>query len=272
MKRLCVVAALGALALLVLHHYTPLQPASVAAWAGIVLALMGFSGLIRPWFGPRWAAAATLLGALALGAFALSWPVAPHHVASASTLLDSVMPDFDFDEHHEVLIQAPPERVMAEVRASTFNDIGAMDTLMRLRALAFGRRLPARRANPPALTAMTRPGAGFVYLADTPTEIVLGMAGQPWANQNAANVRDAASWRAFHDPRSIRVAFNLRATPAPGGTLLTTDTRIEATDAGARRLMARYWRLVYPGSGIIRHMWLDAIAARALTPAAPRQP
>jgi hypothetical protein len=38
-----------------------------------------------------------------------------------------------------------------------------------------------------------------------------------------------------------------------------------ANSSGARRRFAVYWRLIYPGSAIIRRMWLGAIERRALT-------
>jgi hypothetical protein len=271
MKPLLVLAALAALTLGALHYYAPLQAGSVCAWTGVLLALGGLLNLARPW---RWlgirtrlVAAGVALAGLALVAFALSWPVERRHVPAQVSQLDAVMAEFDFDEHHEVLVAAPPERVMAAVRASTESDIAIADALMRVRAFAYGKRLPpadARVAERPILDQMTRPGGGFVRILDTPTEIVAGMAGRPWANQGGRGVHDADTWRAFHEAGSIRVAFNLRAEAAGNGqTRLLTETRIQATDDDARRRMARYWRLIYPGSGIIRRVWLNAIAARA---------
>jgi hypothetical protein len=52
----------------------------------------------------------------------------------------------------------------------------------------------------------------------------------------------------------------------PGRTRLTTETRIFATDATTRRLFTPYWRLIYPGSSIIRASWLRAIKRRAEIP------
>jgi hypothetical protein len=48
-----------------------------------------------------------------------------------------------------------------------------------------------------------------------------------------------------------------------GGAWVRTETRVAATDAGSRRRFARYWRLIYPGSALIRRMWLRAIRKRA---------
>jgi hypothetical protein len=36
-----------------------------------------------------------------------------------------------------------------------------------------------------------------------------------------------------------------------------------ATDASTRRPFALDWRVIYPGSALIRRMWLRAIARRA---------
>lgn len=49
-----------------------------------------------------------------------------------------------------------------------------------------------------------------------------------------------------------------------GNCRVRTETRVFATDAAARRRFATYWRLIYPGSSVIRHMWLRAIRMRAM--------
>jgi hypothetical protein len=48
-----------------------------------------------------------------------------------------------------------------------------------------------------------------------------------------------------------------------GWSRVTTETRILATDASARRAFGIYWRVIYPGSAIIRSMWLREIKRRA---------
>ena len=58
--------------------------------------------------------------------------------------------------------------------------------------------------------------------------------------------------------------MNFHVEDAGGGrSRLVTQTRIAASDARAERLFARYWRLIYPGSALIRWSWLRAIKARA---------
>ena len=59
-------------------------------------------------------------------------------------------------------------------------------------------------------------------------------------------------------------AINFRLEDAGNGeTLLTTETRVYATDDSARKRFAAYWRVIYPGSALIRVMWLRAIRDRA---------
>ena len=42
-----------------------------------------------------------------------------------------------------------------------------------------------------------------------------------------------------------------------------TETRVATSDERSERVFARYWRVIYPGSALIRRNWLRAIKARA---------
>ena len=58
--------------------------------------------------------------------------------------------------------------------------------------------------------------------------------------------------------------MNFRLVPdGRGGSVLSTETRVFAPDAGTRRELATYWRVIHPGSALIRRGWLDAIRQRA---------
>ena len=73
----------------------------------------------------------------------------------------------------------------------------------------------------------------------------------------------ADEFAAFREPGYAKAVFNMHAQPSPGGTLLTTETRIQGTDDQARRSFRRYWLVVHPGSAVIRRAWLRAIRRRA---------
>jgi hypothetical protein len=58
--------------------------------------------------------------------------------------------------------------------------------------------------------------------------------------------------------------MNFVVTPdGPNASTVSTETRVFASNAAARRQFAAYWRVIYPGSALIRRMWLRAIARRA---------
>jgi hypothetical protein len=71
-------------------------------------------------------------------------------------------------------------------------------------------------------------------------------------------------FKALHAPGFALAAINFRVEDtAKGDALLTTETRVYATDSSTKRKFATYWRVIYPGSALIRVMWLRAIRHRA---------
>jgi hypothetical protein len=97
-------------------------------------------------------------------------------------------------------------------------------------------------------------------------EIVLGtlVAAPPGWRPNKEKKPAPEDFKALHAPGFALAAMNFRVEDAgKGETLLTTETRVYATDASVRRKFAAYWRTIYPGSALIRVMWLRAIRHRA---------
>ncbi len=60
-----------------------------------------------------------------------------------------------------------------------------------------------------------------------------------------------------------KAVWDFRLTPEAGGTRLSTETRINCTDAASRRRFRLYWRIVGPFSGLIRIALLRAVARAA---------
>jgi hypothetical protein len=121
------------------------------------------------------------------------------------------------------------------------------------------------RADGPLLDGVL--ALGFVLLDELPGEqIVLGVAGRPWRPRGDGldDLDGPGAFGAYDRPGSIRAAWDFVLAPgARGGTLLSTETRIAGTDAVGTRTFRRYWRLVMPGSALIRRDMLRAVAARA---------
>ena len=177
--------------------------------------------------------------------------------------LDEFMPVYDFNEVHSTQVAAPPDEVMAAVRSLRARDVPVLVALMAIRSVPGrlrGRRPPRREGT--ILESFL--SGGFITLAEPPGELVVGAVGR--FGRASGNIRrvEAAAFVPFDEPGYAKAAFNMHAQAQPGGTtLLTTETRIQGTDATARRSFGRYWRLIHPGSAAIRLAWLRAIRRRA---------
>jgi hypothetical protein len=74
---------------------------------------------------------------------------------------------------------------------------------------------------------------------------------------------DAAALRAWDAPGWVKVAMDFRLVPTRGGTELSSETRVAATDDASRAAFARYWRVIRHGSTAVRWEVLTAVELRA---------
>ncbi len=86
--------------------------------------------------------------------------------------------------------------------------------------------------------------------------------GQEAAPKVRAPGADREAFTAFEEPGYAKAAMSMLVRAEGRGCRLITETRIRTTDAGAARSFRRYWRLVRPGSGLIRRSWLAAVRRR----------
>lgn len=249
-------AAIALTAVLLFNYWASFQPLSTLAYCGIVLALGGLANLVFPFrflgIRKRAIGGVILAGGLGLAVAALLWPPSTMRVAQHRTHLDDILPEYQFNERHVKSIHARPEQVMQAVRQSTLGDLKSLVTLMRIRAAAL--RTPYQQLgfeNERVLDALYAQGKGYVPLGGTEHEIVMG-----------------------HVPGGpVRIAFNFSVEDAGGGwSSISTETRVLALDASSRRIMALYWRLIVPGSGLLRRQWLEGIKKRAENASDQNQP
>ena len=251
-------------------RFGALQWPSVLVYSGIVAFLGGVVSALAPprWFGFSRRFQAPLAGAFVGAVLFVAgwyWPVGAFDTPSPATRLDAFMPDYNFRERHEILIQAPPDRVRAALDRVAWADIGVMETLGRVRAVAMGGSARGGLSPTPIVDSVKSPRSGFFLLDDTPREFVFGLAGQPW--NNAAVRLTAAEFRTWGKPGSIKVAANFLIEGAGNDrSRVVTETRIVACDAGSGKKMAQYWALIYPGSGMVRRSLLEAVRVRAEKP------
>ena len=179
--------------------------------------------------------------------------------ASGATLLDQLMPVFEFGHCHTIIVEAAVRMVAAGIEAYRLDQSFLVRLLFRLRGLG-----PA-----PGTLRGSLINRGFTLLAEeSGREVVVGIAGRFWALNERANLvatPDAAAFVAFDRPGFAKAAMSIRFDAlVDGGTRLGTETRVRCTDAGARRRFALYWAVVGPFSAWIRQDLLRAIAARAV--------
>jgi hypothetical protein len=174
-------------------------------------------------------------------------------------MLDDFLPRYDVHEVHSTSISAPPEAVLAAIREVTAREVPLMVVLMALRA---GPRLRRLSVAGTILSGFER--AGFVPLHDGPEGLAYGGVGRFWRPSGGLRRVEASGFATFDEPGHAKAGFSFEVEPQGGErTLLTTETRVLATDEAARRSFRRYWRLIYPGSAAIRIAWLRAIRRRA---------
>jgi hypothetical protein len=265
---LALVAVVAVACVAFVLHYVPFYAPSYLAWAGIAAALVGLVSLVRPLLvlgvRTRRRALAVALFGVGVAVAALLWPAPVTRSARPHQRLDDFLPEYQFSEYHETHVRAPVEAVVKAVREVSLADMPAAVWLLRIRAAAGGRfswRAPDPR---PFLERMVQPGSGFLALeVDDPGELVYGMVG--FVHKPPPPVATPEQFVAFTEPGGIRVAFNLRVIPEADGVVrVSTVTRCLANGDEARRTFAGYWRIIYPGSAIIRRVWLNAIVARAV--------
>lgn len=158
--------------------------------------------------------------------------------------LDDALPQFDVNEVHSVSLPCDPERALELALSAPAVPDRFVAALFRARGLPLDTTIQQLFGR-----------MGFDTLAHTPTEAVFAASGTPW--RPSRGLRPFAAAR----PGTVRVAADIRAIPAVGGCVLSTETRVVAVDAKARRAFRRYWLVVGPFSGLIRRRWLQRVEA-----------
>lgn len=247
------------------NYWASYQPLSTLAYTGIVWALFGLANLALPFrflgIRKRAIGAVVLGGGVVLGVTALLWPASMTHVAQHRTQLDDVMPEYQFSERHSQRVHARPEQAMEAIRQSTLGDLKSYVTLMRIRGAALRRPFhdPGSFQDERVLDVLS---AGFISLGGTEHEIVMGGVGN--ARYRQPQVKNLQEFAAYGQEGGVKVAFNLNVEDAGDGwSTVSTETRVLALDDFSRRIMSRYWRLIVPGSGLLRRQWLEGIKKRA---------
>jgi len=239
-------------------------------YGGFSLFLVGCASLVRPlvWLGisNRGGSMLVLISGLLLMMLGLALPATEKKSASSDSQLNQFIPVYQFHEFHSLRMNGNADQVYRAIKGVTADEISLFRSLTWIRRC--GRALPAGILNvpkgQPILELAVR--TSFQLLAEEPgQEIVLGTLVIAPPGSQRSNI-DFKTQRA---PGYALAAINFRVNDSGHGqSLVSTETRVYATDAQSRRKFARYWRVIYPGSAMIRRMWLRAIQRRAEKPTA----
>jgi len=183
-------------------------------------------------------------------------------------LIDACMPEYDVSERHHTRVAASREATYAALWTANLANAPIARTLLALRALpaALGhgvtgvRTLWGRGSEP--ITLATFQKRGFQVLAELPpTELVMGLEGQFWRPTGGPYTPLPTAFRSQPPaPGTARGVLNFHLRALAGDiTELTTETRVQCADAGARRRFLPYWYAIRPASGMIRHAMLREV-------------
>ena len=243
---------------------------SYLVYLGSALFLAGLISLIRPlrFLAIRnrgWALAIAGMGLLvSLGA--LLWPYGNKEATRHITKLDDWMPRWQVDERHTLEVAAAPDKVFAAIRAVRADEILLFRTLIAIRRCGQSggpENILNAPEEKPLLDVATQ--TTFVLLEEeAPREIVVGTVIAAPRGALAAGRLTPELFRNALPPGVVLATMNFAVQPrSGGGSTVSTETRIHANSPAALRQFGIYWRLIHPGSDIIRRMWLRAIKQRA---------
>jgi len=241
---------------------------SVAVYSMALVALVGVLGVIWPlgWPHRRSRRRALVIAVVPVLIVIVIMQVTPSVRTSIDNhAIDEFAPQFHFREHHEAVVAATPERVFAAIKSVSADEIRLFQLFTSIRR--FGRPGPESIMNAPQrkpiLDVATQ--TTFLLLAENPPrEIVVGtlVASPPGFRPPSKPTGDA--FKAITQPGFAKATMNFLVTDlGNGSTRVDTETRVFATDDRTLRLFTAYWRIIFPGSSILRGTWLTAIKQRA---------
>jgi hypothetical protein len=242
---------------------------SYFVYLGFALAILGLISLIRPlrslYIRTRPVALGVTLFGLLLSLASALFPYGEKKALTSESRLDEWMPRWQVGEKHAIEIAAPPDKVFAAIHAVRADEIFLFRTLVAIRRC--GLTGQESILNPPEelplLDVATR--TSFILLTnETPREIVVGTVIAAPREARATGKLEPSLFLKNLRPGVALATMNFLVEPkGRAGSTVTTETRIYGNTPAVLRRFGVYWRIIHPGSDLIRRMWLRAIAQRA---------
>lgn len=243
--------------------------AVVLVYLGLGASALAIVCLVKPLpfigMATRRNAAYTLGVSVVLVAAGFLFPTSETAIASPLTQLDHFVPVYQFNEIHSVRVMASRAQVYKAIKAVTPDEILLFKALTWIRRL--GRPTPQGVLNAPGGRPIleTATKSSFLVLADErDREIVIATPVVAPVDFKPKREPEPDDFRNVRATGFAIAAMNfLIESDGSTASIVTTETRVYATDAQTRTRFAAYWRVIYPGSALIRVMWLRAIKIRA---------
>lgn len=169
-----------------------------------------------------------------------------HYVTRQSRWIDAP-PDVVWDELHAVKLTGLPVTV-------------ALSAVRFLPVLLSGKGF-GQLHDRTFLDALPVP----LLASDEQESVVFGGVLQAWrlSGGEESPQLDAEDLQRWIQPGWVKAVMDFRLKPERGGTVLSSETRVLATDPTTRRRFSLYWVFVQPGSTAIRWELLTAVQLKA---------
>lgn len=179
-------------------------------------------------------------------------------------LINEYIPYYQFSERHKINIRSSRDKILTAIIELPPNEISFVFRLLfYIRSIPpkiLGRPYIGWCSNIPLIKQLVE--KGFTLLEKTSREIVLGVVLRP-GKFIGGETNPVNDFMNLHEKALGIVATNFFLKEKEGNVLLSTETRIFLSDKETKRKFSMYWLAVYPGSALIRRIWLKAIKKRS---------
>jgi len=176
--------------------------------------------------------------------------------------IDEWLPEYQVSSRYSIIVRASREQTQAALAKSDFSRLPIVRGLMRLRGYRLGsEKRKERDGGAPGPTEASGQYGSFLTLATVPQEeALLGIAGRFW-RPDGGIVRGLTpeEFRSFRRDGFARAVWNFSLSSAQGGTLLSTETRVQTFGRAATIKFRLYWLAVGSFSGVIRKSMLREV-------------